>query len=102
MYISANGFYLIIQHHACLHRYVRNGYPCIHVVVIFQKEEHLYSIELRHALNWGYVTPSYFSSTVAVAVGEGFSVLVDIISGKDEAEMLSVIMPYVFLLQSIC
>jgi low temperature requirement protein LtrA len=53
----------------------------------FSSEEHLPTVELSHALTWGYGHAPLFAA--GAAVGAGFAVLVDIVSGHSTLSLLA-------------
>ena len=53
----------------------------------FSNEEHLSTVDLSHALTWGYGHAPLFAA--GAAVGAGFAVLVDIVSGHSTISLLA-------------
>lgn len=53
----------------------------------FSNEEHLPTVNLSHALTWGYGHAPLFAA--GAAVGAGFAVLVDIVSGHSTISLLA-------------
>lgn len=53
----------------------------------FSSEEHLPTVDLSHALTWGYGHAPLFAA--GAAVGAGFSVLVDVVSGHASISLLA-------------
>jgi low temperature requirement protein LtrA len=53
----------------------------------FSDEEHLPTVDLSHALTWGYGHAPLFAA--GAAVGSGFAVLVDIVSGQSTISLLA-------------